>query len=46
MNFLFNLFLNFFTTVLEKIGILAISAPCIFYYDEPEVPEELTELYK
>ena len=42
----FNLFIKFFTTILEFIGTVAGDSVCASYFDEPEVPEELTKLYE
>ena len=38
-------FIKFFTTILEFIGTAGDSV-CASYFDEPEVPEELTKLYE
>lgn len=46
MESLFNLFLKFFTMIFELIGFVAGANPCQLYYDEPEVPEELTKIYE
>ncbi|MGC9631176.1 cyclic lactone autoinducer peptide AgrD [Staphylococcus epidermidis] len=45
MENIFNLFIKFFTTILEFIGTVAGDV-CASYFDEPEVPEELTKLYE
>lgn len=45
MENIFNLFIKFFTTILEFIGTVAGDSVCASYFDEPEVPEELTKLY-
>lgn len=39
-----DLFIKLFTFVLETVGTLASYTPCATYFDEPEVPEELTNL--
>ncbi|MGX0679441.1 AgrD protein [Staphylococcus capitis] len=46
MNSLFNLIFKFFTVIFEFIGLVAGANPCQLYYDEPEVPEELSKLYE
>ncbi|MBO1198325.1 cyclic lactone autoinducer peptide [Staphylococcus simiae] len=46
MTTLLNLFFNVFTTIIEKIGTVAGYSTCSLWYDEPEVPEELTKLYE
>ncbi|WP_317955905.1 cyclic lactone autoinducer peptide [Staphylococcus haemolyticus] len=44
MTLLFDLFIKFFSFLLESVGTLASYTPCATYFDEPEVPEELTNL--
>ncbi|BGE81971.1 AgrD protein [Staphylococcus petrasii] len=44
MTFITNLFIKFFAFVLETVGTLASHTACATYFDEPEVPEELTNL--
>lgn len=46
MENIFNLFIKFSTTILEFIGTVAGDSVCASYFDEPEVPEELTKLYE
>ncbi|AXZ22998.1 cyclic lactone autoinducer peptide [Staphylococcus warneri] len=46
MEFLVNLFFKFFTSILEFVGFVAGANPCAMFYDEPEVPSELTKLYE
>ncbi|AGZ24791.1 cyclic lactone autoinducer peptide AgrD [Staphylococcus warneri] len=46
MEFLFNFVLNIFTKIFETIGLVAGANPCVMYYDEPEVPEELSKIYE
>ena len=45
MEGLFNLFIKFFTMIFEFIGFVAGANPCASYFDEPEVPKELSKLY-
>ncbi|MCI2774921.1 cyclic lactone autoinducer peptide AgrD [Staphylococcus petrasii] len=44
MTFITNLFIKLFSIVLETIGNIATISTCATYFDEPEVPEELTNL--
>ena len=44
MEFL-NLFTKFFSKILELVGSVATIKTCVLYFDEPEVPKELTELH-
>ena len=46
MEGLFNLFIKFFTMIFEFIGFVAGANPCASYFDEPEVPNELSKLYE
>ncbi|MEB6613323.1 cyclic lactone autoinducer peptide AgrD [Staphylococcus pasteuri] len=46
METLVNLFLKFFTSIMEFVGLVAGANPCAGYFDEPEVPDELTKLYE
>ncbi|MCD9067309.1 cyclic lactone autoinducer peptide [Staphylococcus pasteuri] len=46
METLVNLFLKFFTSIMEFVGLVAGANPCAAFYDEPEVPAEITDLYK
>lgn len=46
MDAFFNLVLKFFTIIFEFIGFVAGANPCALYYDEPEVPDELSKLYE
>lgn len=46
MTTLINLFFSLFTSIIEKIGTVATYSLCTFWYDEPQVPEELTKLYE
>ncbi|UDI77886.1 cyclic lactone autoinducer peptide [Staphylococcus taiwanensis] len=39
-----DLFIKLFTFVLETIGNIATISTCATYFDEPEVPKELTNL--
>ncbi|EHJ07216.1 cyclic lactone autoinducer peptide AgrD [Staphylococcus simiae] len=43
---LINLFLNLFTFIIERVGNVAAYSLCSLWYDEPEVPEELTKLHE
>ena len=44
MTFITDLFIKLFSLVLETVGTLASYTVCSGYFDEPEVPEELTNL--
>ena len=46
MTVLFDLFIKFFSFLLESVGTIASYTPCTTYFDEPEVPEELTNAKK
>ena len=46
MEGLFNLFIKFCTMIFEFIGFVAGANPCASYFDEPEVPKELSKLYE
>ncbi|EES42187.1 AgrD protein [Staphylococcus caprae M23864:W1] len=41
-----NLLFKVITAVFEKIGFIAGYSTCSYYFDEPEVPKELLEIYK
>ncbi|WP_210145941.1 cyclic lactone autoinducer peptide [Staphylococcus sp. GDH8C107P] len=43
---LLNAFFSFFAKFFELIGTVAGINPCSGWFDEPEVPEELTKLYE
>ena len=42
MTVLVDLIIKLFTFLLQSIGTIASFTPCTTYFDEPEVPEELT----
>lgn len=42
MTVLLNLIIKLFTFLIQSIGTIASFTPCTTYFDEPEVPEELT----
>ncbi|PTF02508.1 cyclic lactone autoinducer peptide [Staphylococcus devriesei] len=44
MMFITDLFFKFFAAILETLGNVAAYKPCFGYFDEVEVPEELTNL--
>ncbi|AUJ52858.1 cyclic lactone autoinducer peptide [Staphylococcus hominis] len=44
MTFITDLFIKLFSLILETVGTLASYSPCATYFDEPEVPKELTNL--
>ncbi|MBI5973697.1 cyclic lactone autoinducer peptide AgrD [Staphylococcus caledonicus] len=46
MMFFADLFFKFFTAILETLGNVAAYKVCVVYFDEPEVPEELTNLQR
>ncbi|MFU0769229.1 cyclic lactone autoinducer peptide AgrD [Staphylococcus pasteuri] len=46
METLVNLFLKFFTSIMEFVGFVAGYSPCANFFDEPEVPKELTQIYE
>ena len=46
MTFITQLFIKLFSLILETVGTLASYSPCATYFDEPEVPQELTDLKK
>lgn len=46
METLVNLFLKFFTSIMEFVGLVAGANPCSAYFDEPKVPEELSQLFE
>ena len=46
MTVLFDLFIKFFSFLLESVGTLASYTPCATYFDEPEVPQELIDLHR
>lgn len=46
MEFLVNLFFKFFTSIMEYVGFVAGANPCSAYFDEPEVPKELTQQFE
>lgn len=44
MTFFTDLFIKLFSLILETVGTLATYSTCYGYFDESEVPEELTNL--
>lgn len=44
MEFL-NLFTKFFSKILELVGSVATIETCVWFFDEPDVPKELTDLH-
>ena len=44
MTFITDLFIKLFSLILETVGTLASYNVCGGYFDEPEVPKELTNL--
>lgn len=46
MTFITQLFIKLFSFFLETIGNIATINTCGGYFDEPEVPQELTDLKK
>lgn len=44
MTFFTDLFIKLFSLVLETVGTFASKTVCSGYFDEPEVPKELTNL--
>ena len=46
MEFLVNLFFKFFTSIMEFVGFVAGYSPCTNFFDETEVPSELTKIYE
>ena len=44
MTFITDLFIKLFSLILETVGTLASYNVCGGYFDESEVPEELTNL--
>ena len=44
MTLITSLVIKLFTIILETIGTIATYTPCASYFDEPEVPDELTKI--
>ncbi|KRG08803.1 cyclic lactone autoinducer peptide AgrD [Staphylococcus sp. NAM3COL9] len=44
--FIYEVFINLITKIFSALGTIAAINPCMGYFDEPEVPKEISELHE
>ncbi|HLR18644.1 MAG TPA: cyclic lactone autoinducer peptide [Staphylococcus sp.] len=43
---MFEAIINLITKIFSMLGTIAAINPCVGYFDEPEVPKEISDLYE